>query len=363
MATATEITMLPKQTGIAYTPSEQQITDWAKEFFPLVITDLNDKAMVKRVHDARMIVRDARITIEKTRVALKAEALEYGRRVDSEAKRHSQRVEEIERHLTAQEGKVEAEKARVKKEKEDAARAVLQKRVALLAAVSLHGICHLPPSQVETMTEQQFQDTLGDATDEFNAAQAAIAEKERAAKAEAERLAKEKADLDRQRAEQEAEKKRLADEQAKLDAEKKRIADEEAAKDRVAENERIAKEAAERARIETEERMKREAAEAKAKAEREAAEVKERQEREAAEAKARAEAEEAAAKAKTEAEEAARLKAEAMRPDKEKLLAFADYVAAIELPKLSVELNEFTERISRLVTNAAEGIRAIAGQM
>jgi len=59
----------------------------ATAYLPLTIADVNDTEGFKAVHEARMVVKSKRVDVEKVRKELKADALEYGRKVDAEAKR------------------------------------------------------------------------------------------------------------------------------------------------------------------------------------------------------------------------------------------------------------------------------------
>ena len=88
--------------------------------------EIKTTADYERVRLAIADVRDRRVTVEKTRVELKAGALEYGRRVDSEAKRITAMLAEIEEPLKAEKQRVDDEKARVKREKEEAERARIE---------------------------------------------------------------------------------------------------------------------------------------------------------------------------------------------------------------------------------------------
>lgn len=210
--------------GVKFNAPDFAIATMANKFMPLEIRDANDVEGYKEVHEARMVVKNKRVEVEKVRKALKADALEYGRMVDAEAKRITALLEPIELHLQRQEDYYNAEKERIK-----------------------------------------------------NAARLK-AEAEAKAKAEAEEAVR-RAEQDRIRKEQEAESERLRIERQKIEverreieAEQKRLADIEAARLRAEEMERAKAEAFERAKRETEERIAREAAEAKAKAEREAAE-------------------------------------------------------------------------------------------
>lgn len=309
---------------IEYSPADATIAKWSEDFLLLKIADLNDMTALRAVHDARMIVKNARVDVEKTRKALKQESLDWGRMIDAEAKRITALLEPIERHLTDEEGRVEAEKARIKQAKEDAARAVVQSRLDELMAFG----CVIPWALANAMTPEQYAERLTEVTEAFVAKQAVEAERlrlqaiedERRA-AETKRLADERERLAKIANEQEEEANRLS-------AAKRRLEAEETAKSREVELEAARAEAAEKARIETEGRIKREAAEAE----------KKRQ------------AKEAAAEAK-------RKRLEALRPDREKLLALAEAISAIELPQVSGEAATTLELASDHLGHATDILR------
>ena len=124
-------------------------------------------------------LRTARTSIEKERVKQKAEALEFGRFVDSEAKRFTDLLFEIENPLKAKKAVIDDEADRVKREKEAAALKAVQ--------------------------------------DEINRNNAAKAAEEKAIRdAEESRLAVERESL-------RVERERLAAEQAKIDAERAKV--------------------------------------------------------------------------------------------------------------------------------------------
>lgn len=142
-------------------------------------------------------------------------------------------------------------------------------------------------------------------------------------KAETARLEAEWEELDAERREMEAEKARIAAEQKaaqdKIDSERRAI-----------EMKKANAEAADNARIQTEARIAREAAD-----------------------------KEAALKAKAEAQE----RAEALRPDREKLLGVADAVAAIGVPLVSEAASEARIKVLGLLSDAEHAIRAIVEKM
>ena len=265
-----------------FTPTDTAIAAMRDEYMPLTIRDVNDLVGFKIVHSARMVVKNHRVQVEKVRKQLKADALEFGRRVDGEAKRINALLEPIESHLSKEEDAYEAEKERIRN----------AERLRL----------------------------------------------------EAEQKAKEEAEAARIKAEQEAENARLKveadrlaeqqrqinEERQEIEAEKKRLADIEAARLREIETQRREREAAERAKIETEQRIAREAA---------------------------------AAKAKAENEEAARLRAEALRPDKEKILAVAEALNAINIPEVSGAAFTAARQVRDIIAEACNKIRTIADNL
>lgn len=276
MATAVkepEIIHLDRSALSSITAIETSIAEMRQKYMPLKITDVDDKKQFDAVHEARMEVRTLRIDVEKKRKELKADALEFGKLVDSSAKKITGMIEPIEEHLQQQEDIVTAEKERRKREAEEKRQAVLQSRVDQLTAVG--GACSIV--LLGGMTDSEFSEVLSKATAEHAAKVEADRIAAEARAAEEKRLAEERAKLEAERKEQEriaaeqraaaeAERKKIDEERRAVEAEKLRLEQEERRRKEVAE-------AAEKARIETEQRLKREAEEkAKAEADRIAAE-------------------------------------------------------------------------------------------
>lgn len=280
-----------------FKPTESAIQEMANVYMPLVIDGVEDTDGFNAVHAARMVVKGKRVGVEKDRKAEKVKVLEYGRRLDDEAKRIVALLEPIEIHLRDQEDGYRAAKQQIK----NAAR-------------------------------------LKAETEEREEAEAEAARIKAEQDAENERLRVEREKLEAERAEMEAKREaeqarqreareKIDAEREKIDAEKKRLADIEA--DRIrAENLETAKaEAAANAKRETEERIAREAKEARVKA---------------------------------EAEEAARLKAESLWPDREKLAAVAAAVAAITVPAVSEDAASAAHEIRQVIVIASRRIEKIA---
>lgn len=223
---------------VVFEQNEALLVEKAREFKGLRIQGLDDREGLARVHDARMLLRTYRVSIEKDRVALKANALEFGRRVDAEAKRLTAITEPVERELEAEERRIEAEKERIKAEAAAAKKKVLDDRMAALAAVGVH----LAPSVVECMGAIEYGEALNQGRLAFEEREAARIETERQAaelrererldaerraREESERLAQERRAQEEKRAADERalaeERKRLADERARLDAERAAI--------------------------------------------------------------------------------------------------------------------------------------------
>jgi hypothetical protein len=203
-----------------FSPSDSAIAECRAAYMPLKISGLDDEKGFRRVHAARMVVKNYRVDVEKVRKTLKADSLEYGRKVDAEAKRIVSLLEPIEEHLTQEESAYEAAK--------DAIR-----NAARLKA------------EAEAQAAKEAEEAR------IKAEQAA----------ETERLRVERERLDAEAARQKAEQDRIDAANRAIEIEKKRLAEIETARLRRIENERIRTEAAEQARVETEQRFVREAAE------------------------------------------------------------------------------------------------------
>ena len=209
------------------------IEEMKREYMPLLVTSPTDAVGLKRVHDARMKVKAARVAVEKLRKELKADSLEYGRRVDSEAKRITALIEPIEAHLEEQEAIVTREKERIKAEEAAKRKAIVDERLKLLLALG----CMRHPESVALMTETEFASLV-----EIETAEKRKREEEAARLAEERaRIAAEQRKVDEQRRLVELEEaRRVAAEKAKLETER-RLAEQERL--------RIAAEEAERARL------------------------------------------------------------------------------------------------------------------
>ncbi len=276
---------------VAYSVTDEKITELRNEFE-------GSTAITKEGYeDCRRgiaICRNLRSEVEKKRVELKADALAYGRKVDSEAKRITAMLTDIEEPLKLEKAKVDDEKDRIKREKEAA----------------------------------------------------------ELAKVEAELKAKRDAEEAAAKAVREAEAAKLAEERKKLDAERAAI-DAERAKQR-AEQDRI--DAAQRA-----EREKIEAERLAVERQKQAAELAEfeRQAKVKAEEDARAKVEQERVEADRRQQELERSCAEhvkqmeALKPDKEKIHAFAARLRTVEPPNVK------TAKAAKFINGVLERLNAL----
>jgi hypothetical protein len=338
-----------------YGVTDAAIAKLNADYMALTVTDGNDKKGYEVVKAARIDIKKRRVEVEKTRVTLKAESLEYGRRVDGEAKRITALLEPIETHLIGQEKIVEDMKARIKAEEEAKEAARVQARIDRLESMGMGLIAGhyklpygeglaVPLAILKVCTDDQFAQIVGEIQTKKNAEGARV-------KAEADRRLEEQALILKVQQEQEVERQRLAKEKADQDAEAQRIKKEQDDAEKKLVIERLAIQA-EQMKIEREkQRLVEEEAARAAAIEREKKRIEDEKQRQAELEQARKESAEKAlkdAKEKTEREAAAKIEAErkskeaaerkaARQPDKVKLLAYADQIESVVSPELKTE--------------------------
>jgi len=107
-----------KKQIVKYSVTDAAIDKMEKEFLPLKLKGPDDKDGFKKIVEYKKVVRGKRLEVEAERKSLKADALEYGRRVDAEANRIKDRLQPIENHLAEQESIVKKEQERIKAEEQ-----------------------------------------------------------------------------------------------------------------------------------------------------------------------------------------------------------------------------------------------------
>jgi hypothetical protein len=202
---------------IKYNVSDAIITEMRQQMMPLTVTGPEDKVGAEMIHNQRMIVKLHRVDVEKTRKALKADALEFGRKVDNEAKRLTTALEEIENHLLTQEEIVTKHQARLaaeRKAKEDAEKAKIEaERQAQIAA---------DEAAIRQHQEKIRQQQERLAAEQLKIEQEKLRQAQEQARIEQEKARIAQAKVDAEKRAIEAEKRRLEQEQEARLAEEKR---------------------------------------------------------------------------------------------------------------------------------------------
>jgi len=276
---STETTVNMETEIIVFNVTDAAIQELKDKYHSLNINGIDDKDGYNAVHEARMDIKTKRTEVEKRRKKYLEGALAYQKRVNGEAKRITELLETIEATLLDKETAIDAEKDRIKAEKERASQAILEARVRELTTFG-----YVVPSGliIKDLTEDEFRLILEGAKAKFEVEQARVAEQQRV---EAEQRAKKEAQekeererLQRVAQEQEAERKRLdalrAEQEARDQAARREI---EAERNRL----RAEQEAIDRQKREADERAREEIKakkEAEEKKEREAAELKRQEE-------------------------------------------------------------------------------------
>jgi len=146
---ADELAVFRKQDSI--------IAEMRANYMALKINGVDDRKGFDAVHKARMIVKNTRIEVEKTRTALKASVIDRGRRIDGEAKRVTDLMAPIEKYLTDQEEAITEEKERLRREAEEAQKAKVEKRYEQLQQCDYSGA---GLAAVPFMTDKDFGQML-----------------------------------------------------------------------------------------------------------------------------------------------------------------------------------------------------------
>lgn len=216
------------------------ISELSDKYMPLLVNGIDDKEGLKVVNAARKVVKGYRIDIDKRRKELNADALEYQRRINGEAKRIIALLEPIESHLESQEKKISEEIERIKREKEQEESARYESRMKELFSLKfrvetgkfitdyLDGFTNqrieIATLHLKQWDDSTFKEFIDNAKHYFNIYQKEVIEKMQREEAE-------KQALIQQRREQEIEAERLADiarkqeeKEASLKAEAARLA-------------------------------------------------------------------------------------------------------------------------------------------
>ena len=288
----------PEFLPVQYDLTQERLNQLAVDYDPKLIPNAEQKGDdgYQQVHNKVMAITKVRTNIEKVRKVLKADALEWGRKVDGEAKRLTAEVEALEapwRKLKTDLDEKEAREAEEARLAEQQRLDEIELRISDIRALA-EGLVGANSAKIQERLDW-FKDAVISEENYGDYVEAAVITGETIKKTlefaldERLKFESEQAELQRQQAE-------LAESKAEMEKAQKELDKQKEAQE--------AAEAAERARKEREEA--------------EAREAKEREEREAA-----------------EAEEAKRRKADLKKrmPEDQKLRAFADALDAVEVPQ------------------------------
>lgn len=345
---------------VKFNVTDAEIAKLKEQYLPLKINGVDDKAGLKSVYDARQVVKKTRVGVEKFAKEMKETAIAWQKKVNAEQGRVCGELESIEAHLQGEEDAVAAEKERIRVEAEEKEKARIQSRIDKLAA---YGFA-IDYTLISTIDDIKFSDVLASAKLEH--------EKELSVKAEAERIQKEEQErLKRERAELEELRRQQAEAQKIIEANNARILKEQQDKEAAIRKEQEAKEAAIRAeqnKIEDEKnKLKKEKADAIA-AQQRAEEIQKAKEQaaEAARLKQIADAKKEQEDI-LEANRLARIEQErqsALRPDKEKLEAFAKRIGSlidfeVKDAKAQAILNDVSTMIGKMQIHILKKIKEL----
>ena len=349
MTTATEETTTEL---IEYNIADAEINALSEKLMILKVSGVDDKDGYNKIVEYRKDIKSRISGIEATRKSLKETSLNYGRKVDAEAKRITTLLIPMRDHLLGQENIIKNEKERIKAEKQRLADERHQLQIEGLieagATLTLQGYVWgaktLSENDLWNLSDDSYQLFIYEiqAWKKFEDDKKALADK--AAKEEAEKqrllaeenrlkqeeLDKKLAEADEREAKQKADQKIIDDEKAALQKEKDDKA--QAEKDKIK-----ADELAEKQGKEIEEAKKKATKEAEEKAERDAKQKEQD-------------------KIKEEKKKVARLaKLERQKPDKEKVLAFAELVYSIVIPKVkSTECIDILIEADKMLANVKD---------
>lgn len=303
----TDLVQVGKATGLEENKVQILIDKFASSFSEakelvkgardIKVTDIEQVDEMSKARDLRLSLKNTRVSVDKTRKALKEQSLREGKAIDGMANIIKALIVPVEQYLQEQEDFALKLKAERNTRKEDERISKLSKYVEDVSVYTLHP---------ENLSEDSFQKILETSRKAFEADQ---------------------------KAEAETEAKRIADQKAEK-AEQERIREE---------NEKLKKDA-----------EAREKEVAKEKEEQEAKLTKEREAKEKLEAgiKAKEVEAEAEAKAIVEAEEEKK-RLEMSAPDRQKLLDYGFKIDSTPTPTLSTPeamtiLNNFLDKLGKL---------------
>lgn len=227
------------------------------------INGVDDKEGYEQVKKAIRLITSKINAVDDKRKELKADSLEYGRRVDGKAKEITEMLMPIKDHLVAQKETIDTEKENLAKKAEEERLAKIKHRHGILleCGMGLVGAEYIWQSKLyaniemalvavnlETMNDASFNHFVQEVKEAVTKEQEEV-ESIRLAKEAADKKAEEdRAALNKEREEFERQKKELADQMAEIEKQKRELELEKARKEEAIklEADRLAKERADK---------------------------------------------------------------------------------------------------------------------
>ncbi len=288
---------------VKYNTNAAEIAKMSDIYMHLTIEDIDDKEGIELVHSARMTMVKHRVAVNKLRKSANEDAQVFIKANNANAKRLIGLMEPIEAHLKNEEEVIADELKRIEAQKEFVEKQRIQERVDALFALGVV----MPFFDIAMMPDANYEEMLETAKTKYKAEQLRLEEEKKAKEAEEKKLADERVEIEKVKEEQAAIAKAQEGKEKALQAEKDKLEANKKAEEERKNREAFEKKAAADAKIQAEK-------DAEEKVERELKEKKEFEEKEVAE----------------------KARIEALKPDKEKLLMFADKIQDLKAYNLSV---------------------------
>lgn len=133
--------------------SSAAIIELSDKYMPLKILGINDQEGYEAVKEARMIIKDKRIKVEKKRRDLKENHLLVNRAIDSEAERIRDMLDPIFEHLDSQKKSIDFEIKKIKSIERERERLRIQLRIDRLLSVR----ANIDHQMITDLTEEDFE--------------------------------------------------------------------------------------------------------------------------------------------------------------------------------------------------------------
>lgn len=134
----------------SFLPFYEQTLEWKEKALALVVTNENQKDLMKQARDARLILKNIRTSVEKTRKILKEDSKKKGQIIDTIARTIENLIVPSEEHLEKQEKFIEIQEA---ERKEALKNERIEKLKAFDVEPSFYNLSDMPDEQFDLLLE------------------------------------------------------------------------------------------------------------------------------------------------------------------------------------------------------------------